>query len=136
MALYARLNPDTNLPEVRDFSVDPGRKNWVPLVVQVQPAFDAATQVVVPNAITFSETQALQTWTVRAKTADELAADAATAARASLTARIADISAQRAVDRTTWDAYTANQLRAEQWRDRQALLQSMDDVLKILRRTF
>jgi hypothetical protein len=135
MSLYARPHPETGLHEVRDFaSPPPAGKSWVPFTIDIQPT-PLATQVVVSAGIVFTEAAAKQTWALRDKTADELLDDAARAALASITQRIADIAAQREVTRTTWDGYTAAQLRAEQWRDRQALLQSMDDVLKILRRS-
>jgi hypothetical protein len=89
-------------------------------IIDSQPV-PSATQVVVDAGIVVGLAEAHQTYALRDKTADELEADAL-AERTQLDAMLADVNAQRAVDRATWDAYTANQLRAEQWRDRQALL--------------
>jgi hypothetical protein len=89
-------------------------------VIDAQPVPSAA-QVVVDAGIVVGPTEAHRTYALRDKTADELEADAL-AERTQLDTMLADVNAQRAVDRATWDAYTANQLRAEQWRDRQALL--------------
>jgi hypothetical protein len=57
-----------------------------------------------------------------APTPREIEDDALLLERAQIGSMLDDIQAQRSVDRATWDAYTANQLRAEQWRDRQVLL--------------
>jgi hypothetical protein len=89
-------------------------------IIDSQPV-PSATQVVVDAGIVVGLAEAHRTYSLRDKTADELEADAL-AERTQLDAMLADVNAQRAVDRATWDAYTANQLRAEQWRDRQALL--------------
>jgi hypothetical protein len=100
-----------------------GKAAWLRLwIVDPQPV-PAAAQVVVNNGIAITATEAHQTWTVREKTAAELETESIAAERnSSIDGILADISTQRAVTRTTWDAYTAAQLRAEQWRDRQVLL--------------
>jgi hypothetical protein len=90
-------------------------------VVDAQPV-PTAQQVVVSGPVVVGPVEAHKTYTLRDKTATELEADSINTERAQIDAMLADIQAQRAVDRTTWDALTANQLRAEQWRDRQVLL--------------
>ena len=90
-------------------------------VVDAQPV-PGANQVVIDAGIVVGPGEAHRTYVLRDKTADELEADSLRTERDQIDAILADIVAQRAVDRTTWDALTANQLRAEQWRDRQALL--------------
>jgi hypothetical protein len=122
MTLYARINPDTQRQEVRDFAAAPSfDKGWRPLTVEVEPT-PGPTQYVVASPIVFGPLTATQGWQLIEKTADQLEVDSILAERAALDAIITDLQAQRAVDRATWDAYTANQLRAEQWRDRQVLL--------------
>jgi hypothetical protein len=102
-------------------------------VVDAKPT-PGANQVVTDAGIVIDATTARQTWGLRQMTADETEAAAIATEVALLDERIAEISAQRAVDRTTWDAYTANQLRAEQWRDRQALLRAMHLLLRRAKR--
>jgi hypothetical protein len=91
---------------------------WVPVAAPVP----SATQRVREIAPVITATTATQTWQLRDKTANELEAESLLAERAQIDAMLTDIAAQRSVDRPTWDALTANQLRAEQWRDRQILL--------------
>jgi hypothetical protein len=141
MTIYYRLPTPTQAGETFDippeqFAVMQANGKAADLrlwLVDPMPPFDPASQVV-ESSIVVGPAEARRTWAVRAKTEEELQADAAIAARAAITGRITDIAAQRAVTRATWDGYSAAQLRAEQWRDRQALLQAMDDVLKMLRR--
>ena len=83
---YARQNPDTSATEVRDFTeVPPAGKRWLPLLIDTQPVPSAA-QVLVNAGILFTQTTATQTWSLRAKTAAELDADAATVERAAIKA--------------------------------------------------
>jgi hypothetical protein len=100
-----------------------GKSAWLRLwAVDAMPV-PTATQVVIDAGIVITVTEARQTWSVREKTAAELEAESIAAERnSSIDGILTDITAQRAVTRTTWDAYTATQLRAEQWRDRQVLL--------------
>lgn len=77
-----------------------------------------------------SEKEVRQTWVVRDLTADELERADLGKELAQIDARITDIQTQRAVTREQWDAFTANQLRAEQWRDRQALLRAAYVLLR------
>jgi hypothetical protein len=90
-------------------------------VIDVPPV-PSANQIVVDAGIVVGAVEAHKTWALRDKTAAEIESEALLVERAQIDAMLADIVAQRAVDRTTWDGYTANQLRAELWRDRQALL--------------
>jgi hypothetical protein len=90
-------------------------------VIDAKPA-PSASQVVVDAGVVVGPVEAHQTWSLRSKTSSEQETEALLVERAQIDAMLADITAQRAVDRTTWDALTANQLRAEQWRDRQILL--------------
>jgi hypothetical protein len=95
-----------------------GLRKWV---VDAQPT-PAANQAVFDAGIVVGPVEAHQTWGLRAKTADELERDAIRGERGDIDAIISSIDTQRAVTREQWDGYTANQLRAEQWRDRQVLL--------------
>lgn len=129
MTYYARIDPKGS-PEVRDLPTPPPAiKGWVPVVL-VAPPVPAATQTVVDTGLVFTANNATQTWALRNKTPEELDFDATNAEKAKLADIIADVTTQRAVDRTTWDGYTANQLRAEQWRDRQVLLRVANLLLK------
>lgn len=137
MTAYVRLNADGAIERHLDLTPDQyaaleanGKAAWLRLwVVDPQPV-PTATQVVEPGPITISATEARQTWTVREKTAAELEAEAVAAELAKADEILADLSTQRAVTRTTWDGYTAAQLRAEQWRDRQALLRAAHFLIR------
>jgi hypothetical protein len=92
--IYARINPDTGLPEVRDFAAPPNAaKGWLPLVIDAQPT-PSATQRVVDAGIVFEPTQARQTWALVDKTADELEADALNDEKAQLVNWLADVQTQ------------------------------------------
>jgi len=68
MTRYARVNPDTASPEARDFAAPPSAaKGWLPLVIDAQPT-PSGTQTVESGPITFTATQAHQTWLLVAKT--------------------------------------------------------------------
>jgi hypothetical protein len=138
---YARLNEQGTVEAIVDLSAEQyaamqanGKaarlRVWI---IDAKPT-PGANQVVQDAGIVVGPVEAHQTWSLRAMTADEQEAAAVAAEVALLDERIAEISAQRAVDRTTWDAYTANQLRAEQWRDRQALLRAMHLLLRKAKR--
>lgn len=130
MTAYARLNALGEVDRLIDLTAEQyaalvtnGKAIWLRLwIVDAQPAPSPA-QVVERGPIVISSTEAHQTWSLRDKTASEVESDAIVAERnSSIDGILTDIAAQRAVTRTTWDAYTATQLRAEQWRDRQVLL--------------
>jgi hypothetical protein len=94
---------------------------WLPYSEDAQPV-PAATEVLVNGGVVFTANAARQAWSLRQKTTAELADYAIAAERSKIDEVITELDAQRAVTRATWDGYTANQLRAEQWRDRQVLL--------------
>jgi hypothetical protein len=77
MTLYARLNPDTGLTEVRDFvdgdvdSFPRPERGWR-LLTLISPPTPSASQVLVGPTISFTETGAKQVWSLRNKTAQEL----------------------------------------------------------------
>jgi hypothetical protein len=108
MTLYARINPDTGLPEWRDLAAAPTGKRWVPLIVDAQPA-PSATQVVIDAGLVIGQTEAHQTYALRDKTADELEAEALQTERAQITTYIADIQAQLDISNATRGAMTTNQ---------------------------
>jgi hypothetical protein len=130
MTTYARVNAQGAFDGLVDLTPEQyaalqvnGKAAWLRLwIVDPQPV-PTADQVVVNNGIAITATEAHQTWGLREKTAAELEAESIAAERnSSIDGILTDIATQRAVNRTTWDAYTAAQLRAEQWRDRQVLL--------------
>lgn len=92
---------------------------WVPVAAPT-----SATQVVHEVAPIIDATTATQTWALRDRTAQEVEALAISDERAKAQEILDDIQTQRAVTRATWDGYTAAQLRAEQWRDRQVMLRA------------
>lgn len=86
------------------------------------PPVPSATQTVIETGVVVGPVEARRAYALRNLTAAELERNSLTDERAQINAILNDIQAQRAVDRPTWDGYTAAQLRAEQWRDRQVLL--------------
>lgn len=106
---YAALQVNGKAAYLRLWSVDP------------QPV-PTAGEVVEVGPITVTQTDARQTWAVRAKTQAELEAEDLILERRKIEEILTDITTQRAITRTQWDAFTANQLRSEQWKDRQVLL--------------
>lgn len=137
MTAYVRFNADGAIDRHLDLTTEQyaslqanGKAAWLRLwIVEAEPV-PTATQVVVPGPIIISATEARQTWTIRDKTAAELEAESVAAELAKADEILADLSTQRAVTRTTWDAYTASQLRSEQWRDRQALLRAAHFLIR------
>jgi hypothetical protein len=135
VTLYVRLTADKT--QIEKFNIEltaeqyDGLGAWKQSFLRLwsvdpQPAYDAATQRLDIGAVVIDATTARRTWSVIDKTAGELAAEAEDVALAAEQAKVveilADLVTQRDLTRATWDAYTANQLRAEQWRDRQVLL--------------
>jgi hypothetical protein len=102
---------------------------WVPVVAPVP----SPTQRLIEVEPVITSTTATQTWQLVDKSTAELEREANEAERAKIDQIIADIEAQRAVTRAVWDAYTANQLRAEQWKDRQVLLRLANLVARQMR---
>lgn len=129
MPRFARLNADLTLRDIIDIAQatydalagNPKQALLRPLTIDVQPV-PLATQVVDPGPIVIEPTQARQTWALRLKTLAEIERDALAVELQQIDLLITDLQTQRDVTRATWDGYTAAQLRAEQWRDRQALL--------------
>lgn len=129
MTTYARLNTDGSFDQLVDVSLDQyaalqanGKAAWLRTwVVEAQPVA-SATQVVEAGPVVIGEAEARQTWIVREKTAREIEASDLLVERSKIDEVLADLAVQRAVTRAQWDGYTANQLRSEQWRDRQVLL--------------
>lgn len=130
MTTYVRLLPGTQTIErynielsAEEFSALQANgkaallRQWIAVAAPV-----SATQVVYEVAPLITDATATQTWALRDRTAAEAEALALSDERAKAQEILTDIDAQRAVERATWDGYTANQLRAEQWRDRQVLL--------------
>lgn len=86
---YARLDPATGLPDVRNFDVAPSAsKGWVSFFIDPKPT-PTATQVVVDAGIVFSAASARQTWALRDKTQAELDAEARITERDQLVAAMA-----------------------------------------------
>jgi hypothetical protein len=137
MTAYVRLNASGAIERHLELTPEQyaalevnGKAVWLRLwIVDARPV-PTSTQVVIDAGIVITATEAHQTWTVREKTAAELEADSVAAELAKADEILADLSTQRAVTRTTWDAYTATQLRAEQWRDRQALLRAAHFLIR------
>jgi hypothetical protein len=130
MTTYARIDAQGAFDRLIDLTPEQyvalqanGKAAWLRLwIVDAKPV-PTATQLVIDAGIVITATEAHQTWAVREKTAAELEAESIAAERnSSIDGILTDIATQRAVTRTTWDAYTAAQLRAEQWKDRQVLL--------------
>jgi hypothetical protein len=130
MTTYARIDAQGAFERLIDLTPEQfaalqanGKAAWLRLwIVDAKPV-PTATQVVISAGIVITATEAHQTWSVREKTEAEQEAESIIVERnSSIDGILADIATQRAVNRTTWDAYTATQLRAEQWRDRQVLL--------------
>lgn len=129
MTAYVRLNSVGAIERHLDISPEEyaalqanGKAAWLRLwIVDAKPV-PTATQVVIDAGVVITATEAHQTWSVREKTAPELEAESILTERNKVDEILADLATQRAVTRTTWDALTAAQLRAEQWRDRQVLL--------------
>lgn len=90
-------------------------------IVDAQPV-PSASEVVVADGVVVGPIEAHKVWVLRAKTAAELDGESINVERAKAQESLADLDVRRAVTRVAWDAFTANQLRAEQWRDRQVLL--------------
>lgn len=130
MTTYARINAAGDFERLVELTVEQyaalqvnGKAQWLRAWVVDQQPTPTATQVVERGPVVVSATEARQTWSLRDKLASELESESIIAERnSSIDGMLTDITAQRAVTRTTWDAYTAVQLRAEQWRDRQVLL--------------
>lgn len=126
---YARLTPNTQTVEaILDLSADhvaslsANKRAWLrPLVIDAQPV-PSSSQVVVEGGYVVEATQVRRTWTLRNKTAEELERESLAAEKSKIAEIISDLDLQKAVTRATWDGYTANQLKAEQWKDRQVLL--------------
>jgi hypothetical protein len=134
MTLYARIDPDTQVPQVRDFESAPSStKGWLPLVIDAQPT-PGANQVVVSGGIMFEETQARQTWSLRDMTADEIEAEALALELAQIDTLLANIDTQNAVTNAQFNAMTTAQkfdvLRA----DRNHLLRAAKFLLRRAKR--
>jgi hypothetical protein len=129
MTAYARIDAQGAFERLIDLTPeqysalqDNGKAAHLRLwIVDAKPV-PTTTQIVIDAGIVITATEAHQTWAVREKTATELEAESILAERAKIDEILTDLATQRNVTRTTWDAYTATQLRAEQWRDRQVLL--------------
>lgn len=129
MTTYARINVQGTFERLIDLTPEQyaalqvnGKSAWLRLWIVDSKPVPTSTQVVIDNGIVITATEARQTWVVREKTAAELEAGSINAERAKIDEILSDLATQRAVTRTTWDAHTATNLRAEQWRDRQVLL--------------
>jgi hypothetical protein len=127
MTIYARIDPDTQVPQARDFgeTVPPATKGWLPLVIDAQPT-PGVNQVVVSAGIVFEATQARQTWALREKTADELEVEALTLELAQAANIIANLETQNAITNPQFNALTTAQkfdvLRADRNHGLRALL--------------
>jgi hypothetical protein len=147
VTLYVRLSADKT--QIEKFNIELSAEDYDGLgawkqsflrlwSVDPQPAYNAATQRLDVGDVVIDATTARRTWTVIDKTAAEIAAEAEdvdlAAEQAKAAEIIADLATQRAVTRAAWDAYTANQLRAEQWRDRQVLLRVAHYLMRRVKR--
>lgn len=129
MTIYAKLNTGGTVERLVDLTPEQyaalqanGKAIWLRLWIVDAAPTPSATQVVESGPIVITSTEAHQTWVLREKTASEIEQESVRAERDKIDEVLADLTAQRAVTRTQWDGYTAAQLRAEQWRDRQVLL--------------
>jgi hypothetical protein len=93
----------------------------------------SANQVVVSGGVVVGPVEAHLTYTLRDKTPAELESSDLALERSKAQEILTDLDTQRAIVRATWDAYTANQLRAEQWRDRQILLRVAHFLMRRVR---
>jgi hypothetical protein len=139
--IYARIEADGSITLhdldpalIAKWVAESNRKALVhrPLAIDTQPAA-SATQIIVDAGYVIEPTQVRQTWALREKTADEIEVGDVLAERDKLPEIIADLKTQRDVTRAQWDAFTANQLRAEQWRDRQVLLRLASMVARSMK---
>jgi hypothetical protein len=122
MTLYARINPDTQQPEVRDFTTEPSfAKGWRPLTVDVKPT-PSATQYVVAAPIVFGPLTATQGWVLVEKTAAELEADSLKDEKAQLDGWLTDVQTQLALDNAARALLTNVQRINELEKDTRVLL--------------
>jgi hypothetical protein len=134
---YARLRPNSTVVEAiidttaKDVAaLAPNKRAWLRLfVIDPQPTPTAA-QVVVDTGYLVEADKVRQTWALRAKTATELDRDDLSAEQANINVMLTDLTAQRAVTSAIWDGYNPGQLKAEQWRDRQALLRAVSFLIR------
>jgi hypothetical protein len=122
MTLYARINPDTQQPEARDFAAEPSfAKGWRPLTIEAQPT-PSATQYVVPAAIVFGPLTATQGWVLVDKTAAELEAESLKDEKAQLDGWLTDVQTQLALDNAARALLTNLQRINELEKDTRVLL--------------
>jgi hypothetical protein len=134
---YARLRPNSTVVEaIIDTTPEavaalaPNKRAWLRLfVIDPQPTPTAA-QVVVDTGYLVETDKVRQTWALRTKTAAELDNDDLLAEQANINVMLTDLTAQRAVTSAIWDGYNPGQLKAEQWRDRQALLRAVSFLIR------
>lgn len=120
--IYARINPDTQQPEARDFAAPPNAaKGWVPLIIDAQPT-PSATQVVVDAGIVVGPAEAHQTWSLRDKTAEELEAESLRDEKAQLDGWLTDVQTQLALDNAARALLTNAQRINELEKDTRVLL--------------
>jgi hypothetical protein len=124
MSTYYRVSDGAlrELTPAQFAALAPSKRTDLRLYVVDPRPTPGANQTVVETGLVVGPVEAHLTYGLRALTAAEIERSSLDQERAQVDTILADIVAQRAVDRTTWDGYTAAQLRAEQWRDRQVLL--------------
>jgi hypothetical protein len=120
--IYARINPDTQQAEVRDFASEPSfAKGWRPLTIEAQPT-PSATQYVVPAPIVFGPLTATQGWLLVEKTAAELEAESLKDEKAQLDGWLTDVQTQLALDNAARALLTNAQRITELEKDTRVLL--------------
>lgn len=129
MTLYARINPDTSLIEVRDFTEAPSAaKGWLLLAIVASPT-PSPTQVAVLS-VQIANNAAVQVWTLRDKSAAEIEAEELQAERAQIAGYIADIQTQLGISNATRGAMATNQRLNELERDTRIALKAAKYLLR------
>ncbi len=130
MTYYARINPNDGTPDVRDFaSTPPTAKGWKPLTIDAQPV-PSASQVIVQNAITFAATTATQSWSLRAKTQEELDGEELHAERDQIATYLADIKTQLEITNAARGALTNAQRLNELEKDSRVTMRAVKYLLR------
>lgn len=116
---------------VRDLASMPPEKaaRYRVLVEDARPVV-TDRQAIEAGPLAIEKDAVRQTWLVRDLLPAEIERIDLAKEAEMIDARLAEIQTQRAVTREAWDAMNANQLRAEQWRDRQAVLRAVQFLLR------
>jgi hypothetical protein len=132
--IYARINPDTTLQEVRDFAAEPSfAKGWRPLTIEAQPT-PSATQYVAAAPIVFGQLTATQGWVLLDKSADQIEAEEVQAAKAGYQAHIDALNVQLDITNAMRGAMTTNQRLNTLEADTRATMRAVKDLLRQAKR--